>query len=190
MATTQAPNRSHAPNNNSVTLAQKAKRIAIKYLAISTYLYICFAALIFYKAAILHAEGIAFATFGLAFAKALILGKFMLLAEDFKFAEKAKPARVALRILTKSGLFALLLIVLSFIEEVIVGLVHGHKALDVAMRFAGGTIPQLLATALLMVMIMIPYFAFGEISATMGEGELIKLLIDRPDTDANEIADG
>ena len=175
-----------APTPESVTLAQKAKRFLIRYLAISAYLYICFAALLFYKAALLRAEGIPFTLFGLAVAKALILGKFMLLAEDFNFAERAKPARAALKILTKSALFALLLIVLSFIEEVMVGLVHGHKALDVAMSFAGGTLPQLFALALLMVLIMIPYFAFGEISTSMGEGILMQLLLERRRADARE----
>ncbi len=175
-----------APSTTSLTFAQKAKRMLIRYLAISAYLYVCFAALIFYKAAILHAEGVPFTHFGLAFAKALILGKFMLLAEDFKFAEKATSSRVAFKILTKSALFALLLIVLSFIEEVILGLVHGNKALDVAMSFAGGTLPQLFAQALLMVMIMVPYFAFGEISASMGEGRLMQLLIERQANAKNE----
>ncbi len=168
-------------SNNSttaarMTLAEKAKREMIRYLTISSYLYVCFGALILYKAAILHAEGLPFAAFGLAGAKALILGKFMLLAETFKFGERAKFDRVAAQILAKSLMFALLLIVLSFIEEVIVALIHGEKAKDVAAIFAGGTLPQLLASTLLMVMIMVPYFAFGEISASMGKGKLVRLL--------------
>jgi hypothetical protein len=133
----------------NLTLAQKAKREMIRYLTISAYLYVCFGTLILYKSAILRAEGVPFTAFGLAVAKALILGKFMLLAETFKFGERAKPGRVAVQILTKSLLFASLLIVLTFIEEVIVGFVHGRKALDVAMTFAGGTMPQIFASALL-----------------------------------------
>jgi hypothetical protein len=160
----------------NLTLAQKAKREMIRYLTISAYLYVCFGALILYKSAILRAEGVPFTAFGLAVAKALILGKFMLLAETFKFGERAQAGRIAAQILTKSLLFASLLIVLTFIEEVIVGLVHGRKALDVAMTFAGGTLPQVFASALLMVLIMVPYFAFGEISASMGEGQLRRLL--------------
>jgi hypothetical protein len=167
------------PNPAPLTLAQKAKRELVRYLAISSYLYVCFGALLFYKAAILHAEGIPYAAFGVAVAKALILGKFMLLAETFHFGERARGGRAAVQILIKSLMFALLLIVLSFIEEVIVGLAHGEKALDVALGFGGGTWPQALATTLLMVLVMVPYFAFGEISATMGEGQLTRLLIDQ-----------
>jgi hypothetical protein len=167
------------PPSAPMTLAQKAKRELTKYLIISAYLYVCLGALIFYKTALLRSEGILFASFGLAAAKALILGKFILLAETFKFGDRFRSERAALQIGIKSLLFALLLVVLSFIEEVIVGYVHGRKALDVALTFGGGTLPQLLATTLLMVLIMVPYFAFGEIAATMEEGEFARLLMER-----------
>jgi hypothetical protein len=162
-----------------LTLAQRAKRELIRYLTISSYLFVCFGALLFYKAAILRAEGIPFTAFGLAVAKALILGKFMLLAETFNFGGRAKAGRLAVHILIKSLMFAALLILLTFFEEVIVGFFHGRKALDVALDFGGGTLPQALATALLMVLIMIPYFSFSEISASMGKGALERLLIQR-----------
>ena len=161
------------------TLAQRAKRELIRYLAISSYLYVCFGALLFYRAAILHSVGIPYTDFGLAVAKALILGKFMLLAETFNFGGSPKGGRLAVHILIKSVLFAGLLILLSFFEEVIVGFFHGKKALDVALNFGGGTLPQALATAFLMVLIMIPYFSFSEISASMGKGALERLLIQR-----------
>jgi hypothetical protein len=162
-----------------LTLAQKAKRELIRYLIISTYLYVCFGALLFYKAAILHSVGIPYTDFGLALAKALILGKFMLLAETFNFGGRAKGGRLAVHILIKSLLFAGLLILLSFFEEVIVGFFHGKKALDVALNFGGGTLPQALATAFLMVLIMVPYFAFSEISSSMGKGVLERILFER-----------
>jgi hypothetical protein len=57
-----------------VTLAQKARREIIHYLAISIYLYVCFGALIFYKASILHTEGVEFAAYGLALGKGSDIG--------------------------------------------------------------------------------------------------------------------
>src|ERR1700722_15254970 len=161
------------------TLAQKAQRELIHYLAISAYLYVCFGALIFYKAAILQNQGVEFATYGLALAKALILGKFILVAHALKIGDRSKPNRLGLDILWKSLLFTLLLIVLSIIEEVLVGFVHGRQAQDVLKEIAGGTLPQILATSLLILLIMIPYFAFREISAALGEGKLLKLLAER-----------
>jgi hypothetical protein len=167
----------------AATLTQKARRELIHYLAISGYLYVCFGALIFYKAAILRGHGLEFAAYGLALGKALILGKFILIAHAFKIGDWSKTSRLALDILWKSALFALLLIVLSVIEEIVVGLIHGRHAQDVAKEIAGGTLAQVFATSLLILLIMIPYFAFREVSTAMGEGKLLRLLTERRSLD-------
>ncbi|HLW91388.1 MAG TPA: hypothetical protein VKS78_08825 [Roseiarcus sp.] len=161
------------------TLARKAQRELMHYFAISAYLYVCFGALIFYKAAILQSQGVEFAPYGLALGKALILGKFILLAHALKIGDRSKPSRLALDILWKSLIFAALLIFLSVVEEVVVGLIHGRHVQDVTKEIAGGTLPQVLATSLLILLIMIPYFAFREVSTVMGEGKLLKLLAER-----------
>jgi hypothetical protein len=161
------------------TLAQKAHREMIHYLAISAYLYICFGAVIFYKAAILQNNEVHFAPYGLALGKALILGKFILVAHALKIGDRNKPGRLALEILWKSFLFTLLLIILSVIEEVAVGLFHGRPAQVVLSGIAGGTLMQVLATSLLILLILLPYFALREISAKLGEGQLLRVLIQR-----------
>jgi hypothetical protein len=43
-----------------------------EFLIIATYLYVCFTALAYFKAAILQAHGVSFASFGIAATKALI----------------------------------------------------------------------------------------------------------------------
>ncbi len=162
------------------TLAQRARRELIEYLAISVYLYICFGALIFYKASILHGQGIEITVFGLAIAKALVLGKFVLTLQAFKIGESGKRGSAPLaNILKKSLLFSLLLIFLTVIEEMIVGHFHGRASREILSEIAGGTLPQACAIGLLLFLILIPYFAYLEISASLGEGELSKLLIQR-----------
>jgi hypothetical protein len=168
-----------ATAETGATLAQKARREMIRYLAISTYLYVYFGALLFYKASILQSQGVEFAAYGLALGKALILGKFILAAHALKIGDRNKPSRLALEIVWKSFLFALLLIVLSVIEELIVGFFHGRRAQVILSEIAGGTLMQVLATSLLILLIMIPYFAIREISARLGEGQLLRLLTER-----------
>src|ERR1700760_4784141 len=114
------PMESMQAQGSRVGLAQKAWREFRELAAISGYLYICFAALIFYKASILRSHGIEFATFGLALGKALILGKFILFAHALGIGDRNKPSRLALAIILKSLIFGLLLIALTFIEEMIV----------------------------------------------------------------------
>ncbi len=163
------------------TLAQRARRELIEYLVVSAYLYVCFAALIFYKASILHSEGIEFTVYGVAIAKALILGKFLLTLQAFKIGEDKRHASAALaNILKKSLLFTLLLFVLTVVEELIVGHFHGRASRQVLSEIAGGTLQQAFAVAILLFLILIPYFAFQEIAARLGEGKLWKLLTERP----------
>jgi hypothetical protein len=161
------------------TLAQRARRELIEYLGISAYLYVCFGALIFYKATILHSEGIAFAPIGIAIVKALVLGKFILVLEAVKIGERGTTSVPLVRIIKKSSLFALLLMVLTVIEELVVGYFHGRESRQIMHEIAGGTLSQAFAISVLLFLVLIPYFAYREISAILGEDRLSKLLTDR-----------
>ena len=163
------------------TLVQRARRELIEYLVVASYLFVCFAALIFYKASILHGEGIEFTVFGLAIVKALILGKFLLLLEALKIGEDKKHTRSALaKVLTKSLLFSLLLFAMTVIEELIVGHFHGRTSREVLNEIAGGTWQQAAAVAILLFLILIPFFGYQEVAARLGKGTLSKLLTERP----------
>jgi hypothetical protein len=160
-------------------LAQRARHELIEYFAISAYLYVCFGAIIFFKASVLHSRGVVFAAMGIALAKALILGKFIFVAHTLKFGERSKMDRPISEILRKAVLFVLLLIVLSVAEEVIVGLFHGRATMTSIGDMADGYLPEAFAIGLLMLLILIPYFAFREIGATLGDGKLLRMLTER-----------
>ena len=168
------------------TLAQRARRELIEYLGISAYLYVCFGALIFYKATILHSEGIAFAPFGIAIVKALILGKFILVLQALKIGERGTASVPLARVVKKSALFALLLMVLTVIEELSVGYFHGRESREILHEIAGGTLSQAVAVSVLLFLVLIPYFAYREIAASLGEDRLSKLLTERPSTETTD----
>ena len=83
---------------------------------------------------------------------------------------------LVLDILKKALLFTLLLLLLTAVENVIVGYFHGEDARHALKGLGGGTRPEALATALLMFLILIPYFAYRDIAAKLGEETLSKLL--------------
>ena len=168
------------PPASTATLTQRLRHELIEYLIISTYLYICFGSILFYKATILQSSGIAFATLGIAGVKALVLGKFVLVLHALKVGEGKRGAGVLLAdILKKSVLFVIFLIALTVVEEIIVGYFHGRTSQEVFSEMAGGTLPQAFAVALLMLLILIPYFTFRGITDRLGEGVLWKLLTQR-----------
>ena len=161
------------------TLGERARHELLQYLIVSSYLYVCFGVILLYKASILHSQGIHYAPFGLAIVKALILGKFILIGLALKVGERVAPSRILFDILFKSLVFLLVVIVLSIIEEICVGLFHGRAVHDALAGLAGGTLPEALATSLLLLLVLIPYFAFREFAHGLSEVEMIRLLAAR-----------
>ena len=163
------------------SLPQRLRHELTEYLAISAYLYVCFGAVIFYKAAVLRGHGIDFTSlFGVALVKALVLGKFILVVQALKFGERGSRADTLLTgILKMSFLFVFLLVVLSVIEEIIVGYFHGKAGRTVLSEIAGGTLTEAFAVVVLMLLILIPYFAFRGVALRLGDGALWTLFTER-----------
>ena len=100
-----------------------------KYLIVSGYLYVCFGALLLYKAALLSEVGVHSLAFGIAAGKALVLGKFLLIGDAVRIGARGESRTLLHRIAAqRSVLLLLLLVVLTFLEELIIGKVHGHSS--------------------------------------------------------------
>lgn len=169
-----------ASSAKPISLAGRARHELIEYLVICAYLFVCFGSVLLYKAAILRSHGIEFAAFGIAFAKALILGKFLLMLHALKIGERGKGrSTVLVNILKKSLIFAVILIVMTVIEEIIVGYFHGRSVAEVLRDMSEGTLVLVFSTSELLLLTLIPYFGFREIGAHLGEGGLMKLLMER-----------
>jgi hypothetical protein len=147
-----------------------------EYAVISLYLYICFGAILLYKTAVLQGHGINYAPYGLAAIKALILAKFILIGNETKLGERYRDRPLIYPILHKSLVFLVLVIVLSVIEEVVVGAFHGRSVATSLSDIAGGTWLEIVATALLLWLILLPYVTFRQIGERLGEGRLGRML--------------
>jgi hypothetical protein len=83
-------------------------------------------------------------------------------------------------ILKKSVLFLLCLGALTVVEEIIIGYFHGRTIVQAIGEIGGGTLQQAIATSILMLLILIPYFTFRVVAVRLGEGVLWQLLTERP----------
>ena len=155
---------------------EKLGRELKEYAVISLYLYICFAVILLYKTAVLQAHGVVYAPYGLAAIKALILAKFMLVGQATKLGERYREKPLIFPILHKSLIFLVLLVMLSVIEEVVAGALRGRSVATSLSEFAGGTWLQILAETLLLLLILLPYFAFRQIGEYLGTGSLRRML--------------
>ena len=80
-------------------------------------------------------------------------------------------------IVTKALQFLLLLIVLTIVEEVLVGLHHGSSIGQTMAGFEQHSVVQMLAKCLLALLILLPLIAIKELSRTLGPGVLQNLLL-------------
>jgi hypothetical protein len=158
-----------------VTVRDRVISELTEFAIIAAYLYVFLAALIYLKAAILHAHDIPFATFGFAGAKALICAKFVLIGRALHLGERFNALPLIWPTLYKSLVFLVLLLILNAIEEVVVGFMHHRAVADSLAEFGGGTLAQLTASSVVVLLILIPFFAFRALGEVVGERNLVRV---------------
>ncbi len=157
-----------APRQRTV---HELKELAI----IAVYLYITLGAVIIMKTAVLHDHGISFVPWGVAAVKAVLLAKFMLLGRAMKIGERYTARPLIWPTLHKAFAFLVLLVVLVIIEEVVVGLFH-HQSVSASLgELTGAKLYETLAGILILLLVLIPYFAFRVLDEALGEGTLTRM---------------
>jgi hypothetical protein len=132
-----------------------------------------------YETAVLRAEKIQFLPIGTAVVKALILGKFILIGKAVKVGERIESGRVVYRIFWKSLAMYLFLLVLTAVEELIVGFVHEQAFSETIGEFTERSWLQNLAPSAVMLLVLIPMISFEEIDCVFGNGSLKRMLFKR-----------
>ena len=160
---------------SSLTLAQKAKEEFVMFWAIAIYLALMFTAFSTYRRLILSESGVTYLHYGAGIIEALILGKVVLLGQALSLGKRFESEPLFVSVLFKSLIFGAFIAVFSVIEHVVEGLVH-RETWDVIGRhlFSAGR-DEILARSLVMIVTLIPFFAFCEVDRVIGEGRLFAL---------------
>ena len=158
------------------TLHQRAMHELKEFAVITVYLYITLGSVIMMKTAVLHTEGVAFAPWGIAIVKAAVLAKFMLIGNAMRFGERNKTSPLIWPTLHKAVAFLLLLIVLTIIEEAVVGMLH-HRSIAASLGdLFGPRLEETLAGYVIMLLVLIPFFAFRVLGEALGgEDRLVRM---------------
>jgi hypothetical protein len=149
-----------------------------EFLVVFLYLWLIFALFDAQKAIILAREHLEFAGYGFAFINAMALAKFMMIAREMNLADnifREKP--LIYPTLLKSLVFAMLLTVLRILEEVIVHLFKGHSWQDSLAALGDHNAKIVFTASIIMFVMLIPFFAFTELSSHFGEGRLGNLFL-------------
>lgn len=163
-------------SKSAPTLKQKARQGMKEYLMIAGYLWVVFALFVLYKSVVLAEHHIPFALQGVALLNALALAKVMLVAQHLHLGEWFKRAPLVYSTLFKSMVFAIVLGCFKIIEEALMGLYHGQSIRESFRMLGGGPLRGILVLTTILAVVLIPYFAFTELSSVLGEGGLKKLL--------------
>jgi hypothetical protein len=157
------------------TLKQKAIYEAREYFVISLYLFIVFSLFAFYKAVILADYHIDFALHGFALINALALGKVMLVAHELHFADHFRGAPLIYPTLLKSFAFSVLLACFKILEDVAVGKFHGKSFHESISDLGGGSWKAIFILAMLLFVVLIPFFGFTELRRVFGEDRIVRV---------------
>ncbi len=150
--------------------------LELKELAFITfYLYISLGAVILMKSAVLHTQGIEYTPWGIAIVKAVVLAKFMLLGEAIKIGGRSTTGPLIWPTLQKAFGLLVLLIIMTIIEEAVVGLFH-HRSITASLGdLFGRRLEETLAGYLIMLLVLLPYCAFRVLEEALGEGRLARM---------------
>lgn len=151
-----------------------------RYALVSLYLWIVLGAIFAYKSAVLSEAGLPLLPLGTALVKALVLGKFVLIGEAARVGDRARTGTVLGRVLWKSVAFLVFLVVLTILEELLVGWFHGRTALQVLGELGGSPL-ALVASSILMLLVLLPFFMAQELARVLGPGALRRILTGSPD---------
>jgi hypothetical protein len=127
-----------------------------------------------YKSVVVNEE-ISQLAHGIALINALVLGKFVLVARALHLGNRADNAPLIYPTLLKSTLFSVVLACCKILEEALVGFYHGKSFSQSIADLGGGTLRGILTLTVLLFVMLIPFFAFGELQRVVGEGRLQQL---------------
>jgi hypothetical protein len=157
------------------SLKQRAYQGFKEYLAITFYLWVVFALFVIYKSVLVADQESTFVAHGVALLNALALAKVMLIAQELHFAEQFKEKPLIYPTLFKSVAFAIILGIFKILEETGIGLYHGKSFDQSIVAIGGGTLSGILTLMAILGVLLIPFFAFGELRSVLGGDKLQRL---------------
>jgi hypothetical protein len=164
-----------ATETHAATMRQRAVHKFRELAFIIAYLWVTFGALNLMKAAVLHDQGVSYVPWGIAIVKALVLAKFMLIGHAMKIGERFTARPLIWPTLSKAFALLVLLVVLTIIEEIVVGLFHHQPPAASLGELFGAKFEETLGGILILLLVLIPYCGIRVLDEALGEGRLWRM---------------
>ncbi len=147
-----------------------------EYLWLALYLYACIGAIFVYRIALLEDHGIGHVEVGVAAVKALVLAKFAMLGRMAGVGTTRASSAFLPAVLRAAFGMLLVLVLLTAVEEIVVGALRHRGPEGALAAIAGGQWAEVAAGILLLWLILLPYLAFRQLEAALGEDAVRRLM--------------
>jgi hypothetical protein len=158
------------------SLKEKVREELRIYLFVAVYLYVCFAALLLFEDSLQPGRSGGLLPHGIAAIKALVLGKFLLLGRAVGAGTRVHTRTLAGRIGVRSAVLLVVLALLTLLEEVVVGRIHGTAIAATVTDLLHGHGLQALAKSVVMLLVLLPLIAMEELDHALGHDVLRRTL--------------
>jgi hypothetical protein len=156
-------------NEAKRTLMQRLFHGMREGLVIALYLFVVFSLFLVHKSVVLAQHQIDFALEGFALINALALAKVILIGEELKLVDQFRDAPLIYPTLVKSFVYSILLTCFKIVEGAAVAMYHGRSFGAIANVFSGESWKESLAITVLLFVVLIPFFGFGELRRVFGK---------------------
>lgn len=147
-----------------------------KFLGIAAYLWVLLAVLQLHRGIVLMSSGISYSySQGMIFAlvNALVLGKFLLIAEALHAGERRRSNTLLYSTLFRSAVLGVILVACHVLEEGLVAIWHGRSFWGIP----GMNLIEIASLGVIAFVVLIPLSAFRELQQAMGKAELKSLFL-------------
>lgn len=152
------------------TLKQRIFHGMRQGLVIVSYLFVVFSLFDIYKFVIMPEHRLDLVQFGLNYINASVLAKVILVGQELNLADDFRDAPLIYPTVLKSFVYTVLLGCFKIVESAVVSIYHGRSFAESMAGFAGGSWKGLLSLTLVLFVVLIPFFAFGELRRVFGDG--------------------
>ena len=156
-------------------LRDKALAELREFWYISIYLILFLGCFNLYRRLILEDAHLPYISYGFRLVEALIVAKIVLIGEALGLGRSDGNRPLFVSVLRKVVLFGLFIVAFSIIEHAVEALLHHEDWHGVVRQVLSIGYYEMLARTLVMLIALIPFFAFVELERVLGPGTLARL---------------
>jgi len=170
------PHATSAPSHaTSSSFKEKAIEEFKLFWIIAIYLAVMLAAFAWYRRFVLSAAGISYFHYWAAIIEALILAKVILIGEALGLGNRFESSKLIWSVIFKSLIFGIFIGIFGVLEHLIEGLIRRESWDQIAQSLLSAGRDEILARTIMIIVSLLPFFAFWETDRVMGNHKLFQL---------------